>query len=119
MLDKHSVVQKSLDEHSASDKKIKQEMINKDKKIARLIEEVDKKGNVNVGKNVGNNDKEVERLNFEVKKLEKQKNEIFTAFKKSLKLCSILKRQKIHLENARLLNFTEEEFKLLLEQNKI
>ena len=36
-----------------------------------------------------------------------------------LQLCSILKKQKVHLENARLLAFTEEEFKNLMEENKI
>jgi len=65
------------------------------------------------------NDKEVERLTNELKKVEKQKNDLYVAFKKSIKLCSILKRQKVHLENARLLAFTEEEFRQLLEQNKI
>lgn len=119
LLERNNSVQKSLDEYILSEKKMKQEIINKDKRIARLIEELDKKETPSNQKNNLNNDKEIDRLKNEVKKIEKQKNDIYAAFKKSLKLCSILKRQKIHLENARLLNFTEEEFKQLLEQNKI
>ena len=86
----------------------------------KLIEELDKKNIVITSSTTQQiKEKENEKLIQENKKLEKQKNEIYAAFKKSLKLCSILKREKIHLENARLLAFTEDEFKNLLEQNKI
>ena len=103
-----------------NERKTKQELINKDKQIAKLLDELDKKNIVITSTTEQKiKDKEIDKLVQENKKLEKQKNEIYTAFKKSLKLCSILKRQKVHLENARLLAFTEDEFKNLLEQNKI
>ena len=40
----------------------------------------------------------------------KQKNELLSAFKKQLKLIDILKKQKIHLESAKILQFTEQQF---------
>ncbi|XP_074772871.1 testis-expressed protein 9 isoform X4 [Athene noctua] len=69
-----------------------------------------------LGKDVAKQElKTIEELKTENKKLQKQKGELMTGFKKQLKLIDILKRQKMHIEAARMLSFTEEEFMKALE----
>ena len=48
-------------------------------------------------------------------RLRKRQSELILAFKKQAKLIDVLKRQKLHVEAATLLSFTEEEFSKTLE----
>lgn len=85
-------------------------------RINRLQEEVDrlkienKQQRLTVDDKSDEVKKNYEKVVQENRKLEKQRNELLQAFKKQLKLIDILKRQKTHLEAAKMLNFTEEEF---------
>ncbi|KAF0692655.1 Aste57867_16294 [Aphanomyces stellatus] len=58
---------------------------------------------------------EHERVVQEHQRLEKQKAELVVAFKHQIHLIDILKRQKIHLETAKMLSFIEDEFSQTLE----
>lgn len=62
--------------------------------------------------------KEQDRIEQHNKKLERQKQEIMNAFNKQMKLIDILRRQKIHLEAAKMLNFSEQEFAKALDFGK-
>ena len=59
--------------------------------------------------------RDMEKLVEDNRKLERQRNELMVAFKKQMKLIEILKRQKMHIESAKLLAFTEDEFVKVLE----
>lgn len=88
----------------------------KDVRLNRALEEIEKykaqlskiqKERGDAGDSIR---RECEKYRQENKKLERQKQDLVVAFKKQMKLIDILKRQKIHIEAARLLNFTEKEF---------
>ncbi|XP_051992476.1 testis-expressed protein 9-like [Xyrauchen texanus] len=85
-------------------------------RLNRALEEVEKtKAQLNKLKqsskdSTSQEQQRIESLQAENRKLERQKAELITGFKKQLKLIDILKRQKMHFEAAKMLSFTEEEF---------
>jgi len=88
----------------------------KDIKLNRTLDELEKfKTQVNSLtqeiKDLKENDrKSIEHLIMDNKQLEKQKAEILLAMKKQMQLIDVLKKQKMHIEAAKLLQFSEEEF---------
>ena len=111
-------------ELSAGERNKKQQVQNQgnaEAKLNRALEEVEKyklalrEAKINeTGKSDGIR-RDLDRLTEENKKLERQRNELLQAFKKQMKLIDVLKRQKMHIESAKLLAFTEDEFVRTLE----
>ena len=94
----------------------RQDTANKDAKLNRALEELEKlrlQLRSEKAQESGKNNKmrfDMEKLVDTNRSLEKQRNELLQAFKKQMKLIDVLKRQKLHIESAKLLNFTEDEF---------
>jgi len=93
----------------------------KEARLNRLTEECEKQkmalkevGSVSKDQ-TAHDRREVDRLQSEVQKLGRQRSELVNAFKKQMKLIEVLKRQRAHMEAARVLSFTEDEFIRVLE----
>ena len=102
-------------------KNVAGESSTKDVRMNRALEELEKYKGLLKERKAQEKDKEdnvkgeLERAVRENRKLEKQKTELIAAFRKQMKLIDVLKRQKLHVEAARMLSFTEEEFTQALE----
>ncbi|KAJ3251923.1 Golgin sub A member 2 [Chytriomyces hyalinus] len=109
-------LKKELDAVSKSQKTVESDVNSKDLRLNRALEEVDKLKQA-LGKSNSDSKDKMETLKKnqhdllnENKKLVKQKAELLGIFKKQNLLIDNLKRQKLHLEAAALLDFSEEEF---------
>ncbi|GLE06209.1 hypothetical protein PINS_up015451 [Pythium insidiosum] len=109
-----------IDELQRVEKQTSQQFRSKDVRLNRALEELEKVKAQLQDERRAHGEHTINKTDFdhvvkENKRLEKQKNELLVAFKKQMKLIDILKRQRIHMEAAKMLSFTEEEFSKTLE----
>ncbi len=114
-------MQREASSASREHKSRKAEQETKDAKLNRALEEIDrlkaqlKSEELNFRETIEASKQEKERLVSDNRRLSKHRADIVNAFKKQMKLIDVLKRQKLHLEAAKMLSFTEEEFAKTLE----
>lgn len=112
---------RELDTGEIEMKRTEKDQSSKEAKLNRALEEVEKlKLQLREAKieEVSKNEqirRDLDKMADENKRLERQRNELLQAFKKQMKLIDVLKRQKMHIESAKLLAFTEDEFVRTLE----
>ncbi|XP_033023493.1 testis-expressed protein 9 [Lacerta agilis] len=118
---KSSALEKQLENLKRAQKQASASQSTMEVRFNRALEEAEKyKMEVNKLKEskkdlVNQEQTKLEELKIEIRRLEKQKGDLMAGFKKQLRLIDILKRQKMHIEAARMLSFTEEEFMKALE----
>ncbi|KAI9348613.1 dolichol-phosphate mannosyltransferase subunit 3-domain-containing protein [Obelidium mucronatum] len=111
-------LRKELDGLNKERKTTENDVTSKDLRLNRALEEIDKlkqslaKTNADSKEKIETLKKNQQNLFTDNKKLIKQKAELLSVFKKQNLLIDNLKRQKLHLEAAALLDFSEEEFYL-------
>ncbi|KAJ1554155.1 Golgin sub A member 2 [Nowakowskiella sp. JEL0078] len=109
-------LRKNLESITKTSRQSESDVNAKDVRLNRALEEIERYKQISAKTNSEAKEKlETAKLNsdklyLELKRLEKQKADLLLAFKKQMQLIDVLKRQKMHLEATRILEFTEEEF---------
>ena len=112
----NNLLKKELDEAKREAKKNLSKKSSSDIRLNPALEEAAKlRGQLQAAERekkdaLENGKKSVDELTIKIKFLEKQRNELLHGFKKQMELIDVLKRQKLHLEAAHVLKYTEEEF---------
>jgi hypothetical protein len=125
-----STLRREVHSSAKARKDLEIEMQKKDTRLNRLAQEMErvkeqaarsKSGGAGGGGGAGSEEqqKEVATLRLTNKKLLQQRGDLLAGFKKQQKLIEILKKQKLHMELAKMLQFTEEEFAKCLEMGEI
>ncbi|KAJ3294694.1 Golgin sub A member 2 [Borealophlyctis nickersoniae] len=111
-----AAVQKQLDTLTRAHRTLENECNAKDVRLNRVVEEVDRckaalsKSEADAKEKLEVSKRTQDRLLADIKRLQRQKTELLAAFRKQGQLVGVIKRQKMHIEAAKLLQFTEEEF---------
>ena len=114
-------LRKDIEAMERSEKKSGQSQKSVEVRLDRTLEEIEKYKSLLSAERAksaecSNVDKETfGKLSNENKILQKQKTELINAYKKQMKLIDVLRKQKLHLEASRMLNFTQEEFMKVLD----
>ena len=112
----NSLLKKEVEEAKKESKKNLSKKSSSDIRLNRALEEAAKlRGQLQAAERdkkdaTENGKKSIDELTLRTKFLEKQRNELLHGFKKQMELIDVLKRQKLHLEAAHVLKYTEEEF---------
>ncbi|EEY58738.1 uncharacterized protein PITG_10868 [Phytophthora infestans T30-4] len=112
--------QARVEETQRAEKLASQQFRSKDVRLNRALEELEKVKTQLQDEKKNQGEQMVTKADYDQivrdnKKLDKQKGELLAAFKKQMKLIDLLKRQRVHMEAAKMLSFTEAEFSKTLE----
>ena len=113
-----------MEESLKNNKKQSRDTNSRDVKLNRLAEELEKYKNLyqesrtHVSELQQAHAAEIQALSLDMKRVDRQRQDLAQAFKKQSQLVTVLRKQKIHLEASAWLKLTEREFLRTLDWDK-